>query len=136
LPATKFAAITIAAVDLTAIPRVITLPLTLEDAAVGQSWSLDWPLSIGAAQLQVSEVSWVAETADGQAQLQLHVMDNSPAEIDIYCLSMGITDPWQEDCPLFEEDAVYTITVPPDEPIVLYLRVSLLVNGFELQWQP
>jgi hypothetical protein len=63
-------------------------------------------------------------------------MDNSPAEIDIYCLSMGITDPWQEDCPLFEEDAVYTITVPPDEPIVLYLRVSLLVNGFELQWQP
>ena len=124
------------AVDLTAIPRVITLPLTLEDAVVGQSWSLDWPLSIGAAQLQVSEVSWVAETADGQAQLQLHVMDNSPAEIDIYCLSMGIIDPWQEDCPLFEEDAVYSITVPRDEPIVLYLRVSLLVNGFELQWQP
>jgi hypothetical protein len=124
------------AVDLTGIPSVITLPLTMEAATPGQSWSLDWPLSIGAAQLQVSEVSWVAETADGQAQLQLHVMDNSPAEIDIYCLRMGITDPWQEDCPLFEEDAVYTITVPRDEPIELYLRVSLLVNGFELQWQP
>ena len=123
------------AVDLTAIPRVITLPLTLEDAAVGQSWSLDWPLSIGAAQLQVSEVSWVAETADGQAQLQLHVMDNSPAEIDIYCLSMGITDPWQEDCALFEEEAVYTIAVPRDEPVVLHLRVSLSVNSFEMHWQ-
>jgi hypothetical protein len=124
------------AVDLSGISRVITLPITLEEAAVGQSWSLDWPVSIGAAQLRVAEVEWMAETADGQAQLQLHVLEGNPAEIDIYCLSIGTADPWQEDCPLFEEDANYTITAPLDEPIVLHLRVSLLINGFELRWQP
>jgi hypothetical protein len=124
------------AVDLTAIHRVITLPLNLDGATVGQSWSLDWPVSIGAAQLRVSEVAWVAETADGQAELQLQVRNNSPAELDIYCLSIGATDPWQEDCNLFEEEAVYTATVSPHEPVVLHLRSSLRVSGFEMRWQP
>lgn len=124
------------AVDLSSLHRVITLPLSLDGAQVGQTWPLDWHLPVGGAQLQVTEVTWISETTDGEVQLQMQVVDNSPSGLNIYCVHVAITDPWQETCANFEGEKTYFITVPPDAPIVLHLRVSLLVSGFELRWRP
>jgi hypothetical protein len=123
-----------AAVELTGIHHVITLPLTLADAEVGQIWSLDWPISLGAAQLVLSEVVWEEGTADGTAQLRLTLVDNNPPDLTLGCLHIATTDPWQELCD--NDERSFVVTVPTDKAVQLHLRANINVTGFELRWQP
>ena len=122
------------AVELTLLYRAITLPITLDDAEVGQIWSLDWPIPLGAAQLVLSEVVWEEETAAGTAQLRLTVVDNNPPDLILNCLHIATTDPWQKACS--NDERSFVVTVPTDKPVQLHLRANIDVNGFELRWQP
>jgi hypothetical protein len=124
------------AVDLSSLHRVITLPLSLVAAEVGQTWALNWRLPVGEAELIVTEVTWQANNDSGEAQLRLKVVDNSAAGLEVTCLYIALYDPWQETCANFDGEKEYVIMVPQDDPIMLHVRIDLSITGFELRWQP
>jgi len=62
------------------------------------------------------------------------VEDDSPADIRLFCLHLDVVDPWRRSCANFDGELTYTVSVPPDEPVVLQLRASLeFLTPFQLR---
>lgn len=70
---------------------------------------------------------------NGRAVLRLSVVDDSPADIRLFCLHLAVVDPWRRSCANFDGELTYTVSVPPDEPVILQLRASLeFLTPFQL----
>jgi hypothetical protein len=124
-------------VHLSSLHRQIALPLDWPDHQAGDTWTEDIPLEIGYATARVQQVEWLGTTDDGRARLRLTVSDESPADIRLHCLHLDTADPWQNTCANFDGQQSYTLTVQPDEPVILHLRAGLeLLTPFRLVLTP
>ena len=133
--------------DLSELYREVVLPIAWDEHEAGETWEEDIPLEIGYAVAWVRQVEWINMTPDGRMRLRLTVVDDSPEELNLYCLHLDTEDPWQRTCANFEGEKEYIIIAPADEPLTLHLRagVELLrpfqfvlnVDSIEVAaWQP
>ncbi len=133
VPADATAVTATLTVNLDTLYREVTLSLDWNGRQPGAVWTEEFPLEIGYAGARVTQVEWLETTDDGRATLRLNVMDNSPEDIRLFCLHLAVVDPWRRSCANFDGKLTYTVSVPPDEPVVLQLRASLeFLTPFQL----
>ncbi len=133
VPADAMAVTATLTVNLDTLYREVTLPLDWNGRQPGTVWTEEIPLEIGYAGARITQVEWLETTDDGRATLRLTVVDDSPEDIRLFCLHLAVTDPWRRSCANFDGELTYTVSVPPDEPVVLQLRASLeFLTPFQL----
>ncbi len=120
-------------INLDSLHREVMLPLDWDGHQAGDSWAVDIPIEIGYAVVRVQQVEWVEVMEDGRSRLRLTLIDDSPAEINLFCLHLASTDPWQRSCANFDGEQTYTILTPSNESVALHLRASLdFIKPFQL----
>lgn len=118
--------------DLSNIHREISFQPDWDSHQEGDNWQVDVPLEIGHAAAWITELEWINSTPDGRIRLRLTVEDESPEELNLYCLHLDTEDPWQRTCANFEGVLDYTVIVPVEEPTTLHLRAGVeLVSPFQ-----
>lgn len=120
-------------IDLGKLHREIPLPLVWEEHQEGDSWDVEIPLDIGHASAEIRQIEWVKTLGNGRARLRLTVHDTSPEGLDMTCLHLAATDPWQASCANFSGQKTYTVDFQPGEVAVVHVRAMVtLTRPFQL----
>lgn len=120
-------------VDLTHLHHQVTLPLDWQGHQPGDAWPADLRWSIGHAAVRLEEVEWVDTPAEGRARLHLTMVDESPDDVNLYCLHLDTADPWQRTCANFSGEVTCSILTQLGEPVNLHLRAGVaLLTPFQL----
>jgi hypothetical protein len=75
--------------------------------------------------VRLEEVEWVETPAEDQARLRLTLVDESPDDVNLYCLHLDTADPWQRTCANFTGEGAYSILTQPGEAVKLQLRAGV-----------
>ncbi|NKQ34382.1 MAG: hypothetical protein HF973_02075, partial [Chloroflexi bacterium] len=94
VPADATAVTATLTVNLDNLYREVTLPLDWNGRQPGAVWQEEYPLEIGYAGAQITQIEWLETTDDGRAVLRLTVLDDSPEDIHLFCLHLAVQDPW------------------------------------------
>jgi hypothetical protein len=118
--------------DLSSIYRQVTIQPDWEDYEEGDIWEVDIPLEIGHAPARVRQLEWLKTVDDGRIRLRLTMVDDSPAELNLYCLHLDTEDPWRRTCANFAGELDYLVVVPAEEAVILHLRAGVeLLTPFQ-----
>ncbi|MEM7333605.1 MAG: hypothetical protein AAF490_16060 [Chloroflexota bacterium] len=102
----------------------------------GDSWDTNIILPLGHAGIRISNIFWVRDLGNGNAEIRITVDNSSSEAFNIRCLQVETTGPVSNGCREFDSTSSFLIEVPITTPATLNVRSTIqILEPFVLSWE-